>query len=351
MSSRSPAAEALHVLAVTLLAAGVTVSFIRPASTHNGLNQYERSRFLAMVDGTAHRPFVTRVLLPVTVRAVDAATPAAVRDAAARWARERELPRRAFAELHWESAAAWRYLVALLLMVACFTGFGLVMARWLAAACGLRDDPRTRTALGALALAGVVPLFSYNAFPYDPPQLLLFALALHALLAGRRGVFMAAFALACVNKETAVLLVPLAAWAWGREVGARAAWGRAAGLALGWLVVRGAIAWARRDTPGSLIEAHLFHNLRWLTGARSVPDLLSAVALAALVGLGWRAAPALVRRAFVWTLVPLASLALFLGFVDEWRGYFEAYPAGLALVMLGARRGWRALAVPPARPA
>lgn len=38
------------------------------------------------------------------------------------------------------------------------------------------------------------------------------------------------------------------------------------------------------------------------------------------------------RASFVCVLLPLVGLALFFGYLDEWRGYYEAYPIALCLI-------------------
>jgi hypothetical protein len=277
---------------------------------------------------------VNRALLPAVVRAGTALTPPAVRAGLAARVSGSPALTRAFEELHWEPDAAWSYLLATLLMWGSFAGFGYFAARLTVRTCDLPATPWIRTGIAAAALLLLMPFFTYNSFPYDPPQLLLFTMAIEALASQSRTRFAVAFVLCCVNKETAVLLVPIAALTSpGDRRPARIAWMLAV-----YAVVRGTIGFMFRHAPGGAFEFHLGHNLRWLTHGWNLGDAVNLLVLVFLVGYGWSHKPAFLRTAFVWAFLPLVLVAMFLGFVDESRGYYEAYAAGFALAVDTARR-------------
>jgi hypothetical protein len=84
-----------------------------------------------------------------------------------------------------------------------------------------------------------------------------------------------------------------------------------------------------RDNPGALVEFHLAdHNLRLpliLPGSTAyfAGVLISAAWLARK---NWTAKPLFLRRGLLITFIPLLVGSLLFGFVDELRGYYEAYP-------------------------
>jgi hypothetical protein len=313
--------------------------FLRPALHHVGINQYERSLFVDMVEGTAYQPYVHRVLLPLVVRGASALVPEDARASLASTIRRQHYLRRAFERLYWEPEQAHRYVVAALLMVLSYVGFAHFTARLAVASAGLPDTLRTRAAVGTAALLGLPPFFIYTSFPYDPPQLFLFALALFLLATRRAGAFAALFVACCLNKETAVLLIPI--WALtmrdalprGRYVGG-VAW-----LSICYLAIKLSLVATFRDNPGAVAELHgLDHNAHWLTRPWTLPDVVSWSTCGFFFFFRWGEKPRFLKTAFLCILPPLVVLAFFLGYIDEWRGYYEAYPVVVALAADTVRR-------------
>lgn len=316
---------------------------------HVGINEYPRARFIDMVEGKAHTPYVRRALLPILVRYARAAAPAPL-EAACRELAEGSGPlARAFDEFHWEPAEAFAFLTGALLMWLCFAGFALACVRLLETVLARKLAPWSRLGLALLALAGLPPLYRYTSFPYDPPQLFLFTLALGFAAARRLRAFSAAFVLCCLNKETALLLVPVAAIAWRSHLQPRGRY-RAFLLALiaVYAVITAALAWHFRGNPGGLVELHLGHTLRALARGYTPAELLAALAIVALISYRWREQPAFLRQAWLAVLLPLIGFGLVLGYIDELRAYYEAYPLTFALLVnagdrLGQRLGWAPL--------
>ncbi len=335
MSPPSPAKPLalLRLLLIAGAAAWVLVQFVTPAATHAGINYYYRARFLDMLNGRAWRPFVTRALLPTTVRGIVAIAPPELQQGAADAVARTPGLRTAFKVLGWEASAAFVYAIACVLMWLALCGFAAAATALAVEAGGLPDTPLMRGALALAALLGLPLFFRYASYIYDPAQLALFTTAL--LLIARRNLraFAAVFALACINKETAVLLIPLAAYAWRGRLPRRRLAGFVVGLGAVYLAIRLALAWAFRNNPGSLLEFHLLdHNLALLSAPWNIGGILLAAALAFLLLYRWRDKPVFLRVGLAGTLLPLAGMAVFFGYLDEWRGYYEAYPFALPLM-------------------
>jgi hypothetical protein len=75
-----------------------------------------------------------------------------------------------------------------------------------------------------------------------------------------------------------------------------------------------------------------------LTRAWRLPELAAAIVVAGLIFYGWPQKPRFLKMSFVMILPPLVIMALFLGYIDEWRGYYEAYPAAFGLAIDTMRR-------------
>jgi hypothetical protein len=320
---------------LTLLGISVYVFalFVRPVEgVHSGLNNYHRSKFLDMVNGTAYKPFVYRTLFPTTIRILSAVTPTPIKQAFAATAQSNRFVRERFRMLFWETTAAYEYGLASTLMVLCFMGFAHTAAQYTLSLCQLAPQRRTRLFLVVSVLLGLPFFFRYTAYPYDPLQLFLFTLALFFLATSRLRAFVITFVFCCINKETAVLLIPLFAVI-GRkqDVSSRQYQNILFGLIGCYVSIKTLITLLFWNNPGSFVEFQWTHNLEWFQRGLSFTHWIVFISLGWLVFYQWRSKPAFLKWAFVCTLPPLMILALFLGYFDEWRGYYEAYPTVFAL--------------------
>jgi hypothetical protein len=187
-------------------------------------------------------------------------------------------------------------------------------------------------AVGATAGVLLVPLhFGYQNFLYDLPLLALFTWGLTLIRRARWRAFAWLWPIGLLNKETFVLLaIPLV-----RRY--RAAVGR---LPWGWLAVLGATAavvgaalWiGYRDTPGGAVEIHLHRNLAYRPGFKQHRRDLAYVAFWIYALWGWRAKRAIVVDALAIGGI-LFVFTFFLGFLGEWRDFYEVFPLALLMAL------------------
>jgi hypothetical protein len=204
---------------------------------------------------------------------------------------------------------------------------------------GMEDSPQTRAFLGGLALIGLPPFFISTSFIYDPTQLFLYAAALYFLAVRQMDRFIAIFILCCLNKETAILLIPVAAVALRNHLPGRRYAALIASLTLCYCAIQISLAAAFRSNPGSTVEFHLLdRNVHMLTRAWKLHELAASAAAAGLLFYRWSEKPRFLKMSLLIIFTPLIILSFFLGYIDEWRGYFEAYPVALALAADTIRR-------------
>ncbi|HSW47360.1 MAG TPA: hypothetical protein VLM89_17490 [Phycisphaerae bacterium] len=314
-----------------LLAAAwpLAVGVVRP-----GITGYERALLPDMVHGRAHQPFVKRQLVPLAVRAILAITPESA-DRALRNVFERSSVVR---RLRWPAADAPEFVAALAVMYASMVGFLLVLKKLLRT---LLTIPETAARIVVLVVAVVLPItFAGKLYIYDFAQLLLFTAALLCMCERRWGWYYPLLALACLNKETSVLLIAVFVGWMGRRTLERGNLPHVvAQMAIG-LSICGLLAFVYRDNPGATTEYHLHRNLA------GPPTMLGQVRLALLAAgflLAVRGTPrasAFMARGFLWSLLPLLIATFFLGYIDELRDYYEALPLGLCLVVLSIGGRW-----------
>ena len=329
----------LYFALLLSLSAFVLACFLRPAPYHAGINQYDRARFVDMVDGTASQPFVHRMLVPSIIRIVTQATPESLQQTCADQVEAHARLKALFTFLNWETLAAYPYWVASILMLLCFMGFGHYIVKLTEHVLNLPAAGSPRLLLLTGAMLGLPALFKYVSYLYDPAQLFLFTLALYLLATQRIQKFCVIFLVCCLNKETAILLIPVyALTSHTRSSSPRPYWRTLAAITAIYLCVKLFLSWLFRANPGFIFELHPLHNLDRLTAGWSFPALGVFLGTVWLIRFRWQEKPAFLRVALPCILLPLVALALFMGFIEEWRGYYEAYPIVFALLVDSLRR-------------
>jgi len=318
-------AAAGTLLIVAVLAAGNWL-YRNPPVGRPGLASFED-----MIQGTAHRPHVTRALIPLAVRAISQVLPATASDALKRPLRFVGLKYVFFPDTDPEIKPT-HYFVWVYLVIASLMLLGEGTRQFLATIYA--GDPRLFLAGGALTVA-MWPLLGryYVSYVYDPFTPTLF---LWAFLAGIRGKWIAYYPLlllAALNKETAIL-VPLAV---SYTLGDSRPWRSMAKRTLADLAIVAAVlgvlgAIVFRGNPGPIAEFHLLgHNLNYVVLYLALPQ--TALILVLVVGLclpDWRRKPR-AAKALALVAVALVGAALFAGFIDELRQYAESVPGFVAL--------------------
>lgn len=256
---------------------------------------YPRFSLAGMLDGSAHRPFITRALVPLLLRLSVTALPVD--------------PQAVAVALMYGSLLGSVWALRL-----------LAQSFW---------PPSTRLdAAVLLSVPALAPLTIAYTMIYDFPTLFLFTLGLALMARERWAAFLAVFALGSLNRETTALLALVLLVAYAGRLPARRLAGLMAAQGLIYVLVRGAVAWQFRHNPGSSVEFNL-----WLQAVififmplASAAHLLLAAAVGLLVAANYRAKPRFLRAALV-ALAP-TLLALYALFGNPWeiRVFYELFP-------------------------
>lgn len=307
-----------------------------------GIDAYYRSRLVEMVHGTAYRPYVYRVLVPGIAHIGSVAMPARVSSALT--AAFENWPGR---PAGWSPFYAPSYVLVISIMAVSLIGFAAGVRAFSRVVFSTQPLVHSLTALAAVAL---LPL-TFGPFSrqiYDFTTLCLFTWCLVFMTERRWMAFAFTFALACLNKESSILLtVVFVVFAMRSNTGLSTA--RGAGLLVYQLavfaMVRTAVVYAFRDNPGDTVEIHLFgHNQYVLLHPAEMSKRLLMLIGVALVGLwSWKAQPMALRHAFVVLAPALLVMGFTVGMVDEIRAYYEIYSV---LILMAALPVCRALDIP-----
>jgi hypothetical protein len=309
-----------------------------------------RSCLAAMLNGTAHRPFVTRRLVPDTLAMLTRWTPTAWQEDVVKAIATLPPPLPAWL-LGRNPQVAYAHLLLVISVWACYFGTLLCWCMLLRAYFGL--PMRHALWLPVLGLGLVYPLLNWRhgVHVYDPATLLLYSLAIGAMLQQKWSLYGLIFALATWHKETALLLIfapllqaPAASEGNLKEGIHKSGQGSqrrlVAVLAMGlfYLGVRLWLGWRYRHNAGSMLEfwllkanlpllLSLFTDLGW----RQLRFLLILTVAIGLPAWGWRAKPLLLRRMLLMGLALVSPFWLLFGILDEFRALLELYPLWLML--------------------
>lgn len=261
-----------------------------------------RAGFEQIVNGTAYKPFVYRVLIPWLIRAAGLIAPVS------------------------------RRFYAIIIMFLCFIGFIAVIYR-----LSLHYWASINIAyLNSFAcVLMLIPLMISDNHVYDMSTLLLSSLALLTMTKRNWRWYLAIFVLGCLNKETFLLFAAVFAICF-LGILERRTWFRLLFAQMGiYTVIRLFIMHVFRDNPGGMLEFHLQQNLLavyklpWLIAIYFAIFLMAGI----LVFVNWKEKPAFLRRSFLILAIPLGVLYLFFGRLIEIRVFYEAYPAFFLLAI------------------
>jgi len=327
------------VVYVVVAAWPLAVGVVRP-----GITGYERCQLPEHVYGQAYRPYVKRQLVPLVVRAGVAVMPEEWKAGTRSFFEQSPV----IARLRWDPGYAPEFVLALVVMYFSLLAFLMVLRRLLLACLELRPS---WSHLVVLAVGIGLPItFAGKLYIYDFTQLFLFTAALVLMYRHCWWAYYPLFALACVNKETSILLAlvfvfwqGLNGFKIGRDVRIITAVHAATQWGLG-LSILVAIAWIFRNNPGGEAEFHLWRNLGG--GFTPLAWMRLVVLTMAIVLSLWRIrwAPRFFSCGLAATLPVLLAAMLFLGYIDELRNAYESLPfvVGLTVLALGWRWGVRA---------
>ncbi|MEW6535291.1 MAG: hypothetical protein AB1454_06675 [Candidatus Auribacterota bacterium] len=284
-----------------------------------------------MVYGTAQKPYVYRALIPQSVRLCSALIPAGLESDIRQRLAGIEPLNGFFERKSWDNEYALENVILILLLLLCMFGFTFSTGYLLDGIFRFRPAV-VRDAVHILAIWCVAPFFDTE-YIYDLSTLFLFTLALGLMVRCQFKWYFLVFLLACVNKETAVLLLLLFVMYYRTRMKKDLFVRRILVQAVVYCAVKGALTFIFRDNPGGVVEFHLFNHNYWLlTDPFPMSFVVQGILFLFLIFYRWTDKPLFLRYAMVWS-IPLSALMLFFGYLEETRAALELYPV---LVLLSA---------------
>ena len=316
-----------------ILCVFIVLIFISPP----GINGYERAMFGDMVYGQAHKPFVYRALLPMIIRTTASIIPEETDELINKMldkipSVKSELSKSTEEDMfYWEKELYTEYIVAIFYIFLFLLGF-VFSLKYLFEGV-YKASILSKDILAISALLILPSFFDYMSYLNDFPALCLFTLGLGLMVRKKWVLFLIIYVLGCFNKETTILLTLIFAIHFFRagKMSRRLVYRLLISQFIIFILVKLTLFFIFRDNPGSMVEFHLIdHNLKAL-GNISIGTVMALALIISLVFYRWTDKPLFLRNA-LWIVAPLFILILFLGYIDEQRDYYEAYPIVLLLI-------------------
>ncbi len=299
-----------------------------PTTSFNG---DPRSTLSAILYGTAHKPYVQRVVVPIAARTIHASIPAPLWDSLEQHLLAIPKVRKEMTRLGWEADFLAEYLIALMLAFLALASFPFTVRKlW----DHFYDAGNTISAIVPVFTLLILPV----AFPsgphyvYDFPTLFLFTLGFLLLLERRWLLFYPVFIIGCLNKETMVLLT-FAYLVILREAEPRQRLViHLTVQSLCFLAVKAILTIAFNASPGTTLEFHVIANIHTLLLGYTWTSLLISGVTALLVYHEFSRKPEQLRRGVV--LLGVFGILIFcFGTITELRDLYEVFPI-VAFLML-----------------
>ncbi len=298
-------------------------------------DKYYRTSYNAMMKGTAWKPFVYRVFIPRMTVFIDDLTPKYVRqnigDGFKEWLNNNKTIHKYLPGLKTVyKDSVYKRLVTTVLIYICLWGY--IIAMYLLAK-HLFAQQQAMWYFAPIFGMFAITSFSWQwIYIYDIP-LLFFSTACYLCIARRNlSLYIALFAFACLNKETAVFLTLFFMFWFYKRIPARQYIMLLLLQCAIFIVIRGAIYDAFSSNPGPFLENNTFRILtRDILGKSKYFQLIGISVIMFMLTFNWKNKPDFLKVG-LWLIPPYYLAYVLYGYPGEYRVFFDIMPLLLMLV-------------------
>jgi hypothetical protein len=284
---------------------------------NSNVNGNHEQTFQYMLDCTAFKPYVYRVLVPALLRCIDFASPHFA-ESFATLQLSKYFP--SFIN-HYHINADLAYLG--LWSVAIFLLSLLIYCRLLyLGGHHIVGLPRTQAAITPLLGLFMLPPFFREGYIYDLPQLTLFSACLYLMFRQQWRLYFVFFMLLCLNKETSIIILLAYLANYVNNHAPR----RLLIISLLHLLIYGAIRLLLdqvfQDNPGVSMQIHIVDHANVFLERLTFGTFSQLIAALFIITYGWVSKPIFLRRSLILA-APLSVLFLVGGSPGEYRVFYE----------------------------
>ena len=317
---------------------------------------------IKILDYEAHKPFQYRVFMPLLVNTLDVLIPQFVKDKLEKTIQ----PRIKFkADNCPDPELKAKYVIAseniVRIMIFCFFnliflwGFLLLIRKLL---LYFNIFTPLWSSLCPICFIFIMPIFfEFPNYMYDFSHLFLFTAGLYLIYKQSWTAYIIVFALAILNKESALMLTVIYVFIYYNKLDRSSFWKLLGWQLLLFIIIKAVLFVVFYDNEGSVVEFHLMWNLRYLTtwsnlfrfepldGGFFLPfkvnviyprgtNLPLFIFVLFLAVYGWRNKPLVLRKSTIYFPL-LIIMAITMGSTPELRAYYDVLPILFLLCILG----------------
>ncbi len=307
------------------------------AVTRPGIQTNLKSIVPNMVYGIAYKPYMYRVLLPYIANKIILSIPEKIRITIAQVTYHSPTLKPIFSDRRWYIYYASEYYVVLMLMYASLWGFVFSFRYFFR---GLfKTSERFVDAVSLSVILGLPCLYWPTTYIYDFTTLFLFTLGLATMIRRKWRLYLFIFVLACLNKETTILLTCIYAIHFFKDQKLKLS------TYIILLLIQIAIFISIKTfidalfihNRGVLVEFWLKRNIFLLVRPYPISIYLQWLALGFLVIYKWSEKPLFLKQGLL-ILMPLLIAAVIWGWINELRALYEVYPIVILLMSYSIAR-------------
>lgn len=294
-----------------------------------GIDGYYRAYFTDIVNGTAHRPFMYRALVPGMIEILSKIIPNIIEKFINQTIINLSPINYIFSRYGWNKTVASKYFFALIIIFSFLLAFGYVLKKLYETVFKTKKYSYLIVPISLLALP---PFFSYYSYLYDFPTLFFTTTLLLLLYQRNWSLYIVVFFLACLNKETTILITILSALYLYKKIDLKRYLLFLALQSTIFAIVKIFLYCAFRDNPGMFFEFQLTgHNLGQILQPYSFSTLFIWLAFLFLIFRKWKEKPNILKLSLA-SSIPLIVSSFVVGVIDELRVYYELFPATFLLI-------------------
>ena len=309
------------------------------------INGLKPVMFGDMIYGKAYKPWAYRALLPFCVRITTSAIPEALKTSLNQKVWDNRMFVRFNKRFNWEKSLITEYMVACIFMYLALGGFFFAI-RYLFTS--VYDAPAKLLDFTSLfALLGLPVMFNYYSYIYDFPNLLFFTLCPVLMLRNKWKSFLLVYTLACLNKETTILITFLfVIYSLRSSVPPlhKTLTIRILLIQIGiYIIVRLILFYFFHENIGVFVTIRfLKHNIFLIP--YTLGNAIGYLVIVVSILYKWQEKPFFLKCGLLMG-VPLVLLCLLFGWLDELRDYYEVYPVVILLMAhtIGDILQWKAV--------
>lgn len=315
----------------------------------------------AMVEGTAHKPAVYRMLVPAVSRVIVTLTPDYVREGMKGWLAEKRdngfwfqvIIRSRYKTPPPSLATEKIYETGVALLVTYLSLCAYVFFIYKLAAFFWPDTAAYRLVSPLIGLMMIPPFHDEFAYIYDYPSMMFVAAAMYALVKQKIRAYWVILILATLNRESAAYLIVLYALYSFRFDNMKPWALNVAVQFLLFLIIQGWIRQIYASNPGEDLYEVLFWQLTYIFSEYNILLITQALVFICLLFYRWAEKPFILQAGMC--LLPIMFVAyLKHGYREEYRVFMEIFPIVALLFTHSIVRGCKLDEMPiftrPARP-